>query len=106
MQENFKTMVDLEIALDEYDNIETKTIEISWDLGIDMRNWGLKDIGLSVPDQQITVLATIWGDDVDDIEKEIVLDVKDVEIVRNPTDFYSLAPQCLECYKGQWKLVF
>jgi len=107
MIENFKTQVDLDISLEGFANhdVETKKVEISWDLDIDMRSWGLKDIGLSVPDQKITVLLMIWGEDTDS-ETEITLDVKDVEVVRNSTEFYSLAPQSLEFYKGKWKLVF
>lgn len=104
---NFKTKVDLDLMLDRKDNydVETKTVEITWDLGLEVRSWGLKDIGVSVPDQKITVLLNIWGDDTD-TEEEIVLEIKDVEIERTPGMFYALAPQSLEFYKGKWKLVF
>jgi hypothetical protein len=104
---SFKTRVDLDVNLDrtgDFD-VETKTVEISWDLAFDMRSWGVKDIGVHVPDQKITIFLNIWNDETD-TEEELVLDVKDVEIERNASEFYSFAPQSLELYKGKWKLVF
>jgi len=104
---NFTTKVALDMMLDiegNY-NIDTANVEINWDLGIDSRSWGLKDIGISVPEQTITVFVTKWTDDVDE-EVEMSFDLKDVTIERMESEFFSLAPQSLEFYKGKWKLVF
>lgn len=105
--ENFKTSVNIDISLDGYGNhdVETQTVNLTWDLELEMRNYGIKSFIVTVPDQKITVYLNIWGDD-EDIEQEIVLDVKDVEIVLDSKELGSLFPHSLELYKGKWKLVF
>jgi hypothetical protein len=105
--ESFKTSVNIDISLDGYNNhdVETETVNLTWDLELEMRNYGIKSFIVTVPDQKITVYLNIWGDD-EDTEQEIVLDVKDVEIVRDSKELGSLFPHSLEFYKGKWKLVF
>lgn len=107
MTESFKTKVALDLMLDRTDNydVETKTVEIVWDLEIDFRSWGLKDIVIGVPSQTINVFLNVW-DEVADKEEEISLEIKDVRIERVSDDFSALAPQMLEFYRGKWTLVF
>jgi len=105
---SFKTKVELEISgLSGYDNYDvlTQTVEIKWDLELEMRSWGVKGIGMSVPEQKITVFLNIWGDD-EDTEKEIIFDVKNVMVEKQSEDMDSLAPSHLIYNDGDWTLVY
>jgi hypothetical protein len=107
--DSFKTKVELEVygILGEGVNYDvlTQTVEIKWDLQLEMRSWGVKDISMSVPEQKITVLLNIWGDN-EDTEKEIVLDVKDVLVEKQSEDSSSLAPSHLVYNDGEWTLIY
>lgn len=107
MIESFKTNVALDLILDRTDNYDvlTKTIEIVWDLEIDFRSWGLKDVVIAMPDQKVSVFLNIW-DDVVDREEEVILDIRNVQIERTCEEFSGLVPKSLEFYDGQWKLLF
>lgn len=102
----FKTQVDLDLFLEGYDNhdVDTKKVNIRWNLEFDMRSYGVKDMVITVPDQKINVSLTLWGDE-EDTYKEITLDVKDV-IVERDFVYSSLMPSSLEFSGGKWRLVF
>ncbi len=106
MSNEFKTKVDLDLSLDRGDNfdIETKNMNLRWNLELEMRQYGVKSFIITVPDQQITVSLNVWGDD-EDTQEELTLDIKDVIVERNDVGD-SLIPHALEYYKGKWKLVF
>lgn len=103
---NFKTQVDIDITLDRKDNhdIETKKVNLRWDLELEMRQYGVKSFIITVPDQKINLSVNVWGED-DDSHEDVTLEVKDV-LVEQPTNLSQLIPSSLEYYKGKWKLVF
>ena len=105
-ENSFKTQIDLDILLDRTDNhdIETKKMNILWNLEFETRQYGLRSFIITVPDQQITLSVNVWGDD-EDTHEDVTLDIKDV-VIEEPTTFGSIFPKSLEFYKGKWKLVF
>ena len=104
---NFKTQVDIDITLDRQDNhdIETKKVNLRWDLELEMRQYGIKSFIITVPDQKINLSVNVWGED-DDSHEDLTLDVKDVIVEIQEGELGSLIPHTLEFYKGKWKLVF
>lgn len=103
----FKTLVNLELSLDNLGNhdVETTEMEIEWEAELEIRPWGIKTISISVPDsQKLVALVNIWGDEQDEV-KEMAFDIKDVVVSRS-SGSDSLYPTHLELYKGQWTLVF
>ena len=59
----------------------TQNITIKWNLELDIRNWGVKDCSIAVPDQVITLIFERWNEEEDsweDFEKEVQL--KDIKI--------------------------
>lgn len=103
----FKTQVDLDLMLDDQGDhdVLTKHVNLRWNLELEMRQYGVKSLIVTVPGQTFTVSLNIWGENDGDTEKEIVIDVKDVS-VENDSDLNSLVPHTLVFYKNKWKLVF
>ena len=106
MSNEFKTKVDLDLSLDRTDNfdIETKHMNLRWNLEFEMRQYGVKSFIITVPDQTVTVFLNVWGDE-NDTEEELTLDINNVIVERNG-ESDQLIPSSLEFYKGKWKLVF
>lgn len=106
-ENSFKTQVDLDIMLNREDNhdIETKKMNLRWNVEFEMRQYGIKSTIITIPDQQVTLSVNVWGDE-DDSYEEVTLDIKDVVIERTGTGFDSLVPQKLEFYKNKWTVTF
>jgi hypothetical protein len=106
-ENSFKTQVKLDILLDRTDNyeIETLTMNLRWNLELECKNYGVRSIIITVPEQQCGLSVRVWGDD-DDTYEDVTLDVKDVEIDRGSSDFTGLIPQSLVYFKGKWRLEF
>jgi hypothetical protein len=104
MNNEFKTQVDLDLQLERTDNydIETKKINLRWNLELELRQYGVKSVIITVPEQFLRLDINVWGDDTDTYE-EMKLTIKDVEIVRD-TD--SLIPHTLGYFNKKWRLVF
>lgn len=103
----FKTQVDLDISLEDLENhdVETKKVNLYWNLELEMRQYGVKSFIITVPDQKLNISLNMWGE-AEDFGKEITLDVEDVLIEHDGEFFSSIIPKTLEYYKGKWKLVF
>jgi hypothetical protein len=111
-ENNFKTQVELDILLDRKDNytIDTKNMNLSWNLELEYRSYGVKSTIITIPDQKVTLSLCVWGDDEDTYE-EVTLDIKDVVIERHSTceyktSFDSLIPRSLQYFKNKWTVVF
>lgn len=105
---NFKTQVALDLYIDRPSQnfeIETKNMNLRWNLDLEMREYGIKSFIITVPDQTLNVTLRIWGEEEDSFE-ELTLELKDVTIEKNEGELGSLVPHTLEFYKGKWKLVF
>ena len=116
MTNDFKTEVELDVFLsdeqkaalglgddDNYD-IDTKKTNIRWNLELEMRNYGIKGFSVLVPAQTVTLFVTIWGDD-QDTEKELTLNIEDVE-VEVADDGFPTVPHTLSMSEGSWTLHF
>ena len=103
---DFKTQVDLDVMLDRKDNydIETKKINLRWNLELEMRQYGVKDFIITVPDQTVTIDLNVWGEDTD-TQEQVTLEIKDV-LVERASQSSQLIPNSLEFYKGKWTLIF
>lgn len=108
MNTTFKTEVDISVYEQHAERyLETKKVQVEWSIDLEMRGWGIKGFGVSVPEQKITVLFTEYNEQLDeDVETEVVLGVKDVEVEFEGGNRDILAPLALEFFKGKWKLVF
>jgi phage-related protein len=117
MTNEFKTQVDLDVFLsddqkaalglnehgDNY-NVDTATTNIRWNLELELRNYGIKGFYVTVPAQTITLFVTVWGDD-EDIEKELTVEIKGVEVeVEN--DGFPTVPHTLSMSDGDFTLHF
>jgi hypothetical protein len=101
MSEKFRTK-DIEVNYEQWSGKAT----IQWLLEIDMREWGVKDFIISVPDQTVLVGWTNF-DDEDETpppppEELFLRDAK----VTIDTAFYSLYPTKVSFYKGKWEVIF
>lgn len=115
---NFKTPVELDFfdsnkELGKMFNINSEDISISnhsvveWGMELEMRDWGVKNIGVYVPDQTITISVDYYSDEAD----EYFSTTKEIQIKDIKTDYeleggQSISPQTLEFYKGKWTLIF
>jgi len=83
-------------------------ITLVWSAEFEMREWGIKDIFVSVPDQAIEFETEIWSDGDDDITSETVTArIFNVEAdLTGRGDSVLLCPRLLEFYKGKWTLHF
>lgn len=87
--------------------IVTKTVPVTWNLELELRDWGVKSRWITVPDQTIEVDVELYGDDLD-AEPEIrtfqVL-VKDVTV--DELNLGRGVPTSLEFHpRTGWTLVF
>ena len=98
--EKFKTEVKLEVyrASEKYGKdfyINGQNITIEWGLEMDMRNWGLKDLHIFVPDQKISYTLTECTEE-DDIETDHSIELKDIKVEYDDAKFkYGLSPQSI-----------
>jgi len=87
--EEFESKVELDIDLQDFakivkvkyedlDSILTKEVEIKWSASFIYRDWGF-NVSVSVPDQKVVVSYEYLVDDKTE-EKEITLNMKDIEI--------------------------
>lgn len=102
-----KTEVDLDLNYSiECDYVNTKTVEITWDYQFEVRSWGIKNVSITVPNQEIVVDVDVYENDESEntVKKNIVLKVENVEIEGTPS--LPLAPTSLVYENGVWKLHF
>ena len=107
MNNDFKTQIDLDLLIDRNDNydIETKKFNLRWNVEFEVRQYGIKSVNITVPEQKIELDICVWGDNEDTYET-LTLDIKDVVIERNTEGFDNLVPQSLSYFKNKWTLVF
>ena len=81
---DFESQIDVSYyALPEGVEFTTQKIIIKWNLDIDIRNWGINDISIGVPDQPIVLIFEKWNEETDsweEFEKEIELQNIEVDL--------------------------
>jgi len=77
---------------------------LTWSYELEVRDWGIKDLNIHVPDQTIIV---DWKN-LDDDEKQPPeeLELKDVKVTINATYNQALCPTSITEYKGEWEVSF
>ena len=93
---------------EEYDTVDTKEVIIKWSAELEYRDWGVKDVNISVPDQQIEIsYGRIINDDGDIETLERTINVTDITINSNNSNI-PLYPKELQydVKKKIWTLEF
>lgn len=89
-------------------NWDGKTEAIKWELGLEMRDWGVKGISCYVPDQTIVITVEEDDQDGDSVTVEKTIEITSVQteksIGENTPDQIDLVE--LSLYKGKWIATF
>ena len=88
--------------------ISIKGTKIKWMVDPEYRNYGIKGLGVHVPDQEITIEGEA---DLDDGSEEFskVVKISNVKVEYTVTDevkFLSLAPTAIRCFNNKWEVTF
>lgn len=104
----FKTEVQFNITGSHNQQPASGKTLIEWTVDIEMREYGIKSFGLSVPDQEITTMVWKYNEETDEeYEEELTLQVKDVKIhVSDCARLDGLAPVKLELWQNKYTLEF
>lgn len=105
----FKTEVQLDITGSHNQEPASGKVFIEWTVDIEMREYGIKSFGLSVPDQEVTTVVNKYNEETDEeYEEEITLKLKDVKIEYQDNSILpsGLYPLKLEVYQNTAILEF
>jgi 5S rRNA maturation endonuclease (ribonuclease M5) len=93
-----------EVEID-YEGSSTKAT-IKWMVEFDMREWGIKDASVIVPEQTIILLIDVEDENGDEIEREVTLSLGGCDIEVDAKYSSVLCPTSIEVYKGKTKVLF
>lgn len=79
--------------------------QVSWEMDLELRSWGMKSIEVVVPDQKVRVCKITTDAEGDEHESEVEIDLKDVA-VEMPSDTSAMSLKSLEFYNGRWTAHF
>ena len=100
--EQFKTRN----VLVDFEGCITGHVTIDWTYDTEMREWGVKDFSVCVPDQTVNVVwATIDKDDEDNAILPDTLFLKNVKVT-NTSFGKPLCPTEVSCWRGTWEVSF
>jgi hypothetical protein len=80
-------------------------VDISFSIEFEHRDWGIKSVLISVPDQAPTVQVEIWSDE-DTYTEARQLKLTNIQVDTSEAAFGQITPKRLEFYKGKWTLIF
>lgn len=109
MRNKFETP-DLEISFHGHPNpvlntMDAKVQMLHWGLEFEVRDWGVKNIMIIVPDQTVLVYGNhVNPDTLEDEDVEVELELKDIETTTLESD--SISPHEIEYYKGKVTVSF
>ena len=78
---------------------------VKWSVEFEVRERGIKDIIITIPDQYVHAIKITETED-DDIEEDVALEVKDAQADIIAAGLDSIIPDSLEFYNGKWTLIF
>jgi hypothetical protein len=105
---NFETS-DVELNYKEAGMESVKPITLKWSAQLDVRDWGIDGVMVTVPDQDITVEYEVFDDSTDDYKQESqTVHISNVKVSIEPGEegWKQLAPKSLDWYKEQWQAEF
>jgi hypothetical protein len=73
MSESFISEVDLWI-----DSNHRGKVNLKWSYDLDLRSWGIKDMSVDVPDQDIEIQAWNHEEDEVDLDKREIIELRNV----------------------------
>jgi hypothetical protein len=115
MMQEFRTSVDLSITGSGTTRSGSGQVTIMWKLEIEMREFGVKDISIYVPNQSVTALVLRFNDETDEEEEtEEIFELKDIKIEGYVDDYSKIVnflsggiyPKELELWKNTVTLSF
>lgn len=115
MMENFETTVDLNIIGSDETVGGSGKVTIKWVFEIEMRNYGVKNISIHVPDQEVTTYVTRYNEETDEeYDAPVKLELKNVKVesflegYEKLTSYLSggIYPKELEIWKNKATLSF
>lgn len=81
MMTSFETQVELSIVGSHEFTGGSGKAKIKWNFEIEMRNYGIKDISITVPDQSIKTVVTKYNEETDEeYEEEVTLELKNIKV--------------------------
>ena len=87
-----------------------KPVTIKWSAQLDIRDWGIDGVMVTVPDQDILVEYEVFDDAADEYkEQSQTVHISNVQVRINPGEdrgWRQLAPKSLDFYKEQWQAEF
>lgn len=100
----FETKVDVEMPYEQGVSYKGDAT-VKWSVEFEVRERGIKDIYIHIPDQTIQVIKVTETEE-DDIEEDVELEVKDAQADLLAAGFPAIIPDSLEFYNGKWVLIF
>lgn len=96
MREEFSTEVTVDLRMVGFDIDSIDKVMIKWELDFEMREWGVKDTSIHIPDQTLTITGVkVSGTTL--TEEDFEIEIKDAEITADFTWHNgSLSPDNLE----------
>lgn len=77
---DFESQVSVELYHKDYKGAwDVQPVTIKWQVEFEMRSWGIKDISVYVPDQEVTLMFTIADQNGDEVEKEATFQLTDIK---------------------------
>jgi hypothetical protein len=104
--------VKVELYSDQFRGMQSvQPISIRWNFELEMRDWGIKNTYVSVPDQDVTLVFEVEKE-LEDNDFEYEQQEKVIQLTNVQADFgdakwgHSLVPVALSEYNGKWTLEF
>ena len=105
----FNTEVNIQIIENERKSYGSAKANISWELEIEAKKWGVKNFNVTVPDQTVECLVErIAFDGKKTWEEYAVINIQDavVDIAESRLDLIHLLPHTLKKNKNKFVLEF
>jgi hypothetical protein len=92
------------LGFNKEDDVElTKLYSLKWKYSFEARQYGVKSVDITIPDQEVTIEGTV-NDAL--FDKKIKLKNVKKEIKKIDSNSISLFPTEIEFYKNEWIVIF
>lgn len=82
-------------------------VALKWSVDFEMRNWGIKGVYVSIPDQDIELHHSADNAEGDPEDKVTVVHVTNAQADISGADWgQQLSPQSMDFYQGKWSVTF